>query len=146
LPLLAQLGEPLRVGESGAGTAAKPVANNALFGVLGVLGESLALGDALGLPWEALHEVLGVTPLAEQAARRRQSIDAGDCPARFALALARKDAELVADAVTDGGLDLGLSAVAREWLVDAERAGRADQDNSAVLSHILHAATKGPQR
>jgi 3-hydroxyisobutyrate dehydrogenase/2-hydroxy-3-oxopropionate reductase len=29
--------------------AAKLVANNALFGVLGVLGESLALGGALGL-------------------------------------------------------------------------------------------------
>jgi 3-hydroxyisobutyrate dehydrogenase/2-hydroxy-3-oxopropionate reductase len=146
LPLLAQLGEPLRVGELGAGTAAKLVANNALFGVLGVLGESLALGDALGLSREALHEVLGVTPLAEQAARRRHSIDTGDYPARFALALARKDADLVAAAVTDGGLDLGLSAAAREWLVDAERAGRADQDYSAVLSHILHAATKGPQR
>ena len=145
-PLLALLGEPLHVGGLGAGTAAKLVANNALFGVLGVLGESLALGRALGLSWEALHEVLGVTPLAEQAARRRPAIEADNYPARFALALARKDADLVADAVGDGGLSLGLTAAARDWLADAERAGRAGQDYTAVLAHILHAATKGPQR
>jgi 3-hydroxyisobutyrate dehydrogenase-like beta-hydroxyacid dehydrogenase len=146
LPLLEQLGSPLHVGELGAGTAAKLVANNALFGVLGVLGESLSLGGALGLSWEALHQVLGVTPLAEQATRRRRVIEADDYPARFALALARKDADLVADAVSEGGLGLGLTAAARDWLADAERAGRAGQDYSAVLAHILHAAPKGPQR
>ena len=103
LPLLEQMGSPLHVGGLGAGTAAKLVANNALFGVLGVLGESLALGGALGLSWEALYEVLGVTPLAEQAARRRRAIEAGDYPARFALALARKDADLVADGSVTAG-------------------------------------------
>lgn len=146
LPLLEQMGSPLHVGGLGAGTAAKLVANNALFGVLGVLGESLALGGALGLSWEALHEVLDVTPLAEQAMRRRRVIEADDYPARFALALARKDADLIADAVSEGGLGLGLTAAARDWLADAERAGRAGQDYSAVLGHILHASTKGPQR
>ncbi|MCX4745594.1 NAD(P)-dependent oxidoreductase [Kitasatospora sp. NBC_01287] len=146
LPLLTRLGSPLRVGELGAGTAAKLVANNALFGVLGVLGESLALGGALGLSWEVLHEVLGVTPLAEQAARRRPVIEADDYPARFALALARKDADLVADAVGDAGLTLGLTAASRDWLAAAEGAGRADQDYTAVLAAILHAAGKEPRR
>lgn len=145
-PLLEQLGSPLHVGALGAGTAAKLVANNALFSVLGALGESLALGGALGLSREALHEILDVTPLAEQAARRRRAIEADDYPARFALAPARKDADLVADAVSDRGLSLGLTAAARDWLADAERAGRAGQDCSAVLAHILHYATKGPQR
>ncbi|GAA1980294.1 hypothetical protein GCM10009738_68550 [Kitasatospora viridis] len=155
LPLLSQLGSPLHVGELGAGTAAKLVANNALFGVLGVLGESLALGGALGLSWEVLHKVLAVTPLAAQAARRRPAIEADEYPARFALALARKDADLVAEvagevgavgAADDGGPGLGLTAAARDWLRDAERAGRADQDYSAVLAHILHAVKKGPQQ
>jgi 3-hydroxyisobutyrate dehydrogenase len=145
-PLLEQLGSPLHVGELGAGTAAKLVANNALFGVLGVLGESLALGGALGLSWESLHEVLGVTPLAGQAARRRGAIEADDYPARFALALARKDAGLVAEAAGDNGLSLGLTSAARDWLADAERAGRAGQDYSAVLAHILQAAPKGSRR
>jgi hypothetical protein len=38
-------------------------------------------------------------PLAEQAARRRGAIEAGEFPARFAVALARKDVDLVAAAV-----------------------------------------------
>src|ERR1051326_4393491 len=69
--LLGNLGEMLYLGELGAGTAAKLIANNALFGVLGVLGESLALGEALGLSQSALYRALSVTPLAEQASRRR---------------------------------------------------------------------------
>lgn len=146
LPLLERLGSPMHVGELGDGTAAKLVANNALFGVLGILGESLSLGTALGLSWEALHEVLSVTPLAEQAARRRPVLEADDYPARFALALARKDADLVADTVRDRGLGLGLTAEARNWLADAERAGRAGQDYSAVLPHILLTAAKGPRK
>ncbi|MEU5540427.1 NAD(P)-dependent oxidoreductase [Streptomyces sp. NPDC020362] len=101
--LLEQLGSVLHVGGLGSGTAAKLVANNALFAMLGVLGESLALGHALGLSWENLHEVLSMTPLAEQATRRRAVIEADDYPTRFALALARKDADLVADAAHHGG-------------------------------------------
>jgi 3-hydroxyisobutyrate dehydrogenase len=136
-PLLERLGQPIHVGPLGHGTTAKLVANNALFGVLGVLGESLAFGLAQGLSWEALHEVLAVTPLAEQALRRRAVIEADEYPARFALPLARKDAGLVADAAHGLGLDLGLTAAARDWLAAAERAGRGGQDYTAVLAHIL---------
>ena len=48
-PLLTVLGIPLHVGPLGAGAAAKLVANSTLFGVLGVLGEAVAL--ARGLAW-----------------------------------------------------------------------------------------------
>lgn len=48
--------------------------------------------------------------------------------------------------VTLYGRDRGLTAAAGDWLSDAERAGRAHQDYSAVLAHIPHTATKGPQR
>ncbi|WP_441247290.1 NAD(P)-dependent oxidoreductase [Kitasatospora sp. McL0602] len=145
-PLLERLGSPLHLGAVGAGTAAKLVANNVLFGVLGVLGESLALGGALGLRPDALYEALGVTPLAAQAERRRPAVEAADYPARFALALARKDADLVAAAADKLGLDLGLTAAARAWLAGAEQAGRAGQDYSAVLAHILEQATKEVRR
>jgi 3-hydroxyisobutyrate dehydrogenase/2-hydroxy-3-oxopropionate reductase len=143
-PLLELLGSPLHLGALGAGTAAKLVVNNVLFGMLGVLGESLALGRALGLQPDALYEALAVTPLAAQAERRRPSIEADHYPARFVLAMARKDADLVAAEARD--LGLGLTAAAREWLADAECAGRAGQDYSAVLAHILQHATKAPQR
>lgn len=120
------------------------------FAMLGVLGEALVLGRAMGLSGDALYEVLSVTPLRDQAARRREAIEAGDYPARFALALARKDADLVAGAAHDLGLNLGLNlrltAAARRWLTEAERAGRAGQDYTAVLAHILDAAAKGTDR
>jgi 3-hydroxyisobutyrate dehydrogenase-like beta-hydroxyacid dehydrogenase len=65
--LLSLLGSVLHVGPVGAGTAAKLVANTTLVGVIGVLGEALAVADALGLGREAAIDVLGVTVLAEQA-------------------------------------------------------------------------------
>ena len=70
-PLLSALGSPVHVGPSGAGAAAKLVANSTLFGVLGVLGEALALAEGLGLSREAAFAVLAATPVAAQAERRR---------------------------------------------------------------------------
>lgn len=143
MPLLTLLGSPSYVGGLGAGTAAKLVANNALFGVLGVLGESLALGAAMGLSTPVLYDLLALTPLAAQAERRRAAIEADDHPARFALALARKDADLIATAAADLALDLGITAASRDWLIRAEDAGRGSQDYTAFLSHIVHEAKDG---
>jgi 3-hydroxyisobutyrate dehydrogenase-like beta-hydroxyacid dehydrogenase len=132
-PVLAALGEPRLVGPLGSGAAAKLVANATLFGVLGVLGEAIALGDSLGLSRERVFEVLATTPLAAQAERRRPAIEDGDHPPRFALSLARKDADLVHEAAPE----LRLAAAARSWLTEAEAAGRGGQDYTAVLAQIL---------
>jgi len=136
-PLLSVLGSPVRVGDLGAGTAAKLVANATLFGILGVLGESLALADRLDLAPDVAFQVLAATPLAPQAERRRRSIETGEYPARFSLSLARKDADLILDASADRGADLRILAAARTWLAAAEEAGWAHRDYSAVLAHIL---------
>jgi 3-hydroxyisobutyrate dehydrogenase/2-hydroxy-3-oxopropionate reductase len=133
-PLLTTLGDVVHVGGLGAGAAAKLVANSTLFGTIGVLGEAVAIADALGLSRDAAFDVLAVTPLAAQAERRRSAIESGDYSPRFSLALARKDADLVADAVD---VDLRLAAAARSWLVDADVAGWGDRDYSAVLAHII---------
>jgi 3-hydroxyisobutyrate dehydrogenase/2-hydroxy-3-oxopropionate reductase len=138
-PVLRALGSPLHVGGLGAGSAAKLVANFTLFGVLGVVGESLAAADALGLSREAAHDVLAATPVAAQAGRRRAAIEADDYPPRFKLSLARKDIELLASAVPGG--DLRVFEAARSWLADAEKAGRGDRDYAAVLAEIIEAQT-----
>lgn len=135
-PVLRILGDLLHVGPVGAGTAAKLVANSTLFGVLGVLGEALALADRLGLSRDVAFEVLAASPLAAQAERRRSSIETRQYPPRFALALARKDADLILDAAAASGADLRLIAAARTWLAQAEAAGRGDLDYSAVLAQI----------
>jgi 3-hydroxyisobutyrate dehydrogenase-like beta-hydroxyacid dehydrogenase len=135
-PVLSVLGTVRRVGPSGAGAAAKLVANSTLFGVLGVLGEALALAAALGLSPDAAYQVLAATPLAAQAERRRPAIEAGEFRQRFALSLACKDADLVLAAAEESGVDLRLAAAARSWLADAEAAGRGALDYTAVLAQL----------
>jgi len=140
-PVLSSLGRVVPVGPIGAGSAAKLVANSTLFGVLGVLGEAVALGDGLGLPREATWEVLGASPLAAQAERRRGPLEAGDPPLRFTLSLAGKDAGLVAEAAAGAGLTLPLAAAARGWLSDAIADGRGEDDYSAILAFIVDRAS-----
>jgi len=145
LPLLSILGRPIHVGPLGSGAAAKLVANSTLVGVIGVLGEALALADGLGLSRETAFEILAVSPLAAQADRRRQAVESGEYPRRFGLSLARKDGDLVTEAARDAGIRLRLAEAARGWLAEAEQAGLGDQDYSAVLGYMLGAArSAGP--
>jgi 3-hydroxyisobutyrate dehydrogenase-like beta-hydroxyacid dehydrogenase len=131
----------LRVGGVGAGTAAKLVANTTLVGVIAVLGESLVVAEALGLAREQAFDVLRVTALAEQAERRRAAVESGDYPPRFALSLARKDAELILGATGD----LPVVTAARKWLAEAEAAGLGGLDYSAVLARMLESRAEGTQ-
>jgi 3-hydroxyisobutyrate dehydrogenase/2-hydroxy-3-oxopropionate reductase len=139
-PVLSSLGRIVPVGPVGAGSAAKLVANSTLFGVLSVLGEAIALGDGLGLPRAATFDVLSASPLGAQADRRRSAVESDSFPLRFALALAKKDADLVASAAAGAGLSLPVAAAAREWLADAVGAGRGDDDYSSLLAHIARSA------
>lgn len=136
-PLLSALGTPIHVGPLGAGASAKLVANTTLFGTMGVLGEALALADALGLSREAAFAVLSRTPVAAQAERRRPALETGEHPKRFALALAHKDADLIAAAAAEAGADLRLAAAARSWLTEATEAGWGERDYAALLDWIL---------
>jgi 3-hydroxyisobutyrate dehydrogenase/2-hydroxy-3-oxopropionate reductase len=137
-PLLSQLGTPMHVGPLGSGVAAKLVANSTLVGVIGVLGEALLLADVVGLPREVAFDVLATTALAGQVERRRSQIESGEYPPRFALALARKDAELIAEAAADAAADLRVLEAARSWLAEAQDdAGWGDQDYASVLAYIL---------
>jgi 3-hydroxyisobutyrate dehydrogenase-like beta-hydroxyacid dehydrogenase len=137
-PLLSELGEVLHVGPVGAGSAAKLVANATLVGLVGILGEALALARGLGLPGATAFEVLATTALAEQAERRRPAVESGEYPPRFALSLARKDADLILET----GLDLRVLGAARTWLVEAEEAGLGEEDYSAALGHTLERASQ----
>jgi 3-hydroxyisobutyrate dehydrogenase/2-hydroxy-3-oxopropionate reductase len=136
-PLLEALGETLRTGPLGSGAAAKLVANATLVGTIALLGETLALADALGLTRETTWEVLAETPLGVQAERRRAVVESGEYPPRFRLSLARKDADLVQAAGEGSDLELPVLAAARAHLAAAEAAGLGDADYAAVLKHIL---------
>jgi 3-hydroxyisobutyrate dehydrogenase-like beta-hydroxyacid dehydrogenase len=139
-PLLDTLGAVIHVGSVGAGSAAKLVANAVLVGVIGVLGEALAVAQGLNLPREVAFDVLETTALADQARRRRPSLESGDYPPRFTLSLARKDADLILEAAASSGLNLRVTDAAHSWLEEAEAAGLGDEDYSAVLKKILGSA------
>lgn len=132
-PLLSALGTVVPVGEVGAGTAAKLVANLTLVGSIGVLGEALALARTLGLADETAFEVLAATPLAAQAERRRPAFESGEYAPRFPTYLARKDADLIVAAARY----LRLAEAARSWLADAEAQGHGAEDYSSVLAEIV---------
>jgi 3-hydroxyisobutyrate dehydrogenase-like beta-hydroxyacid dehydrogenase len=143
-PMLRAMGSPIHVGPLGSGAAAKLVANSTLLGTLGVLGEALALAQALSLPRDATFEILAQTPIASQAERRRPQIEDDDYPHRFSLSLARKDADVIAEAAAAAGARLRLADAARSWFADAEAAGEGDRDYSAILAYILrHGGSTG---
>lgn len=136
-PVLSPLGKLLYVGPSGTGAAAKLAANFALMGSLALLGETLALADALDIDRDVAWGLLETTPLAAQARRRRTAIETRSYRPRFALHLARKDADLITDAAQRADLDLRIGPAVAAWLADAAAAGLEDMDYTAVLSHIL---------
>lgn len=136
-PTLAELGTVVPVGRPGAGAAAKLVANAALFGCIALFGETLALSRALGLADDVGFDVLALTPLAAQAARRRPAIEADEFPPRFRLRLATKDAWLMLSEA-QGGSRLPVLEAAASWLHTAEESEADEVDYSAVLRQILH--------
>jgi 3-hydroxyisobutyrate dehydrogenase-like beta-hydroxyacid dehydrogenase len=131
------LAPPPTLGRSGAGASAKLVANATLFGTLALLGEVVALADGLGLTRDVTFDVLSATPLAGPAERRRPWIEGGEYPRRFALSLARKDAQLITDGAKAAGVDVRVLEAARTWLADAKQAGLGERDYSSVLAKII---------
>ena len=139
-PLLSELGTVIPTGPIGSGAAAKLVANATFFGTLAVLGEAVAFADALGFERDVAAALLASTPLAEQAIRRWPGIQSGRYPRRFALSLARKDADLIDDAARQAGVRTTALAAARGWLLAAESAGLGEHDYTAMLAAILGTA------
>jgi 3-hydroxyisobutyrate dehydrogenase/2-hydroxy-3-oxopropionate reductase len=64
-------------------------------------------------------------------------VESGEYPRRFALSLARKDADLIGAAADGAGLELRVLAAARAWLADAEQAGWGERDYAEVIAAIL---------
>ena len=145
-PVLELLGSVLHIGPLGSAAGAKLIVQTTLVGTLGLLGEALALADAVGVPRGVMFDVLARTPLAAQAQRRRAMVESGDYSASFRLSLARKDMDLVAETAQRAGLHLRLDEAGRSWLLDAERDGRGDQDYTAIIATIQERAHESLRR
>jgi 3-hydroxyisobutyrate dehydrogenase-like beta-hydroxyacid dehydrogenase len=138
-PLLAPLGTLHHVGGPGAGAATELVVNLTLAVTMTALGEALALADTLGLDRAPLLDILAGTPIGTTVRTKRANIESGTYPPGFKLHLALQDLRLVTRSPARPGRELRLAAASRRWLEQAEQAGAADLDYSAVVATILGA-------
>jgi 3-hydroxyisobutyrate dehydrogenase len=124
----------LWLGEAGAGTRLKVVVNSWIVGVVGVLAETIALAQAVGVDPERFFDAVEGGPLDLPYARLKGAAmieRAFEDPA-FRLALARKDADLVLTAASAHGLDLPIMESVSRRLRAAERDGHGDEDMAAT--------------
>ena len=132
-PVFAAIGDrTLWLGEAGAGSRMKLVANAWLVALTAGLGETIALAERLGVdPGDFLDVIKGGPigpPYAELKGRAMIARDLGE--AAFPLKHAEKDARLVLEALD--GADLELLRAAREDFRRALEAGHGDEDMGAV--------------
>jgi len=135
-PILESLGDVRHVGSLGAGAAMKLVVNATLGAAIVVMGESLALGQALGLQRAAVLDVLEDSSIGPTVHAKRSNVEASRFPPSFKLRRAAKDLRLVTEAGDEAGLDLRAVRPARAWLDEAMEQGAGDLDFSAVVPTI----------
>jgi hypothetical protein len=123
--LLAPLGTPIHLGPTGAGAAMKLVANATLAGLMGLVGEALALADGCGLDQQRVIAALLDSPIGPALSRKLDKIQSDHYVASFRLALMRKDLGLVLQAAERRGVELRLVRDAAGWIEQAERQGLA---------------------
>jgi 3-hydroxyisobutyrate dehydrogenase/2-hydroxy-3-oxopropionate reductase len=134
--LLEPLGTPIRVGPTGSGAAMKLVANSTLAGLMGTIGEALALADGFELDAGITLEMLLDSPIGPALRRKLDKIESDHFTASFRLALMLKDMRLVLDAARQRSVDLGLAEASTRWLEAAEARGLGDLDYSAVVAQV----------
>ena len=126
-------GRTIWVGEAGAGTRLKLVANGWVITVLEGIADSLALARDLGLdPHLFLDAVRGGAMDAPYVQLKGNAMLDESLEPAFALSGALKDADLILHAAAAAGTDLALLPGAREHLRRAVEAGHGDLDMAAT--------------
>jgi 3-hydroxyisobutyrate dehydrogenase len=122
------------VGEAGAGTRLKVAVNSWIVGAVGVLAETIALSQTLGVDPERFFDAVEGGPLDLPYARLKGKamIERTFDNPSFRLALARKDADLVLAAASAHGLDLRIMEAVAQRMRAAERDGHGDEDMAAT--------------
>jgi 3-hydroxyisobutyrate dehydrogenase len=133
-PILDAVGaRTMWLGEAGAGTRLKIAVNAWIVSVVEGAAETLALAEGLGLDPALVLEAVGGGPLdLPYLQMKGKAMIAREFEPSFRLALAAKDAALVADAAAEAGLDLPLvTTIADRLAAGAEQHG--DEDMSATF-------------
>lgn len=125
------------VGPAGAGTRLKLVANAWVLTMIEGIAECMALAGALGVDPELfLKAVRGGAMDAPYLSMKGHAILSGDYDPAFTLSGAAKDADLILDAASVAGADIGVLQAVRDHLARAVADGHGNLDMAATyLSH-----------
>ncbi|MFZ0042255.1 MAG: NAD(P)-dependent oxidoreductase [Solirubrobacteraceae bacterium] len=127
-------GRTVWLGDAGEGSRAKVMINAWIVGVVGVLAETITLGEALGIDPQVFFDAVQDGPLdlpyaqMKGGAMLKRAFD----DVSFRLALSRKDAELVLGAAAEAGLELPIMKATLSRLSAAEADGHGDEDMAAT--------------
>jgi 3-hydroxyisobutyrate dehydrogenase-like beta-hydroxyacid dehydrogenase len=143
-PLLLCMGQRIvHVGVVGLGSALKMV-NNLLGAVtMAAFAEGAALGQARGVPRDAIFDTLIGGPMAApMLSAKRVKIEQGDYDADFSLRWMQKDLHLASVSAYEAGVAMPVVNVTKELYRLAMRDGLADQDFSAVYTFLNDAGDR----
>ena len=133
-PLFDTVGQrTMRLGAAGTATRLKLAVNLWVLVVTQGTAETIAFAQSLGVEPEWVLEALegGALDLPYFRMKSKLMLEE-DFPASFALALAAKDARLVAEAAERHGADLPIAAAIAERFTQATEAGHGDEDMAAT--------------
>jgi 3-hydroxyisobutyrate dehydrogenase len=126
----------MRLGAAGTSTRLKLAVNSWVLAVTQATAETIALAQALGLDPDWVLQAVEGGGLDLPYFRMKSKLMLDDeFPASFALALAAKDARLVAEAAGRHGADLPVAAAIAERFTAATDAGYGDED--MAVTHRL---------
>jgi 3-hydroxyisobutyrate dehydrogenase len=123
----------MRLGAAGTATRLKLAVNSWVLAVTQGTAETIAFAQALGLDPAWVFQALegGALDLPYFRMKGKMMLDE-EFPASFALALAAKDARLVAEAADGHGADLPLARSIAERFAQATEAGHGAEDMAAT--------------
>ncbi len=121
------------LGEAGTGSRLKLVINNWIVGLLGVLAETVAFANTIGVDPSRFLETIEGGPLGLPYAQLKGNMMIEeDFPTSFSANLARKDAGLVLGTAEAHDLQMPIARAVAARFDEAIRAGHGDEDMAAV--------------
>ena len=121
------------LGEAGAGSRLKLVINNWIVGLLGVLAETVAFANSIGVDPARFLETIEGGPLGLPYAQLKGNMMIEeDFPTSFSARLARKDAGLVLDTAEAHDLAMPIARAVADRFDEAIQAGHGEEDMAAI--------------
>ena len=137
-PLLEAMGKVVfHIGGNGMGTAMKMTNNLLLAGAMAAFSEAMVLGEALGIPREALFDTLLKSPVtAPFLVLKRPLIESGTFETQFPLKWMHKDLQLASVTAYECGVAMPDMHAIKESFALAVRNGLGEKDFSALYQYL----------